>query len=346
MLPPLPSSPAELVSWLEAALPLLEGLSTLICGDLLLDEYLYGAADRISPEAPVPVVRLTASEMRLGGAGNVARNVAALGGVPHLVGVVGPDATGTDIATLWAAEFGTSAATILTDPERVTPRKTRVLAGTQQLLRLDLEPAQIPETTGWTAMATALESQAAHCQVSLFSDYQKGTLGPRGIPALVAAVTQSGTPVLVNPKPPSAAAFRGATLLSVNRSEALGLLPVDQRPADPLVAGPQLREYLGIDALLITQGAAGMTLFTHEGSWQMPAVASEVFDVAGAGDTVLAALGLATGAGWPLPAGMLLATYAAGVVVRKVGVATPQPAEILALATQRPLIPRWDPRRT
>jgi len=341
-MPTLPPSLDALPDWLAAAVAALRDIPALVCGDLLLDEYLYGDAERISPEAPVPVVRLTKSEIRLGGAGNVARNVASLGGAPLLAGAVGADATGDEIRALWAAE-GHDTSAIIDDASRVTPRKTRILAGTQQLLRLDLEPASVQESAAWPELTDAITALLPACKVALFSDYQKGTLGPTGTPRLIAAARTAGHPILVNPKPVSAGWFLGSTLLSVNRSEALGLLSLEARLSDPIAAGPALREQLGVEQLLITRGAAGMALFQEGGSWHMPAVASEVFDVAGAGDTVLAALGLAYGAGLAAEVAMCLATYAAGVVVRKVGVATALPEEIIALAIQRPLVPVWIP---
>ncbi|MEO7994321.1 MAG: bifunctional ADP-heptose synthase [bacterium] len=326
---------------MAAALHAIAGVRVVVCGDLLLDEYIWGEAERISPEAPVPVVRVTRQEVRLGGAANVARNVAALGGVPCLLGVVGNDETGTAIMSLWA-DHGQGETSILTDTERITPRKTRYLAGNQQMLRVDREASPAVTTTREAGMAAWLEAiqQKTPCASVCFSDYQKGTLSASGMEAY-RAVLQGQWPILANPKPASAGWFGGASLITLNRSEAQGLLPVAERGRALDEVGGELRSQLGVERLLITQGGNGMTLFEAAGHLHVPAVETAVFDVTGAGDTVLAALTLAAGAGLPWEDACLLASYAAAVVVRKVGVAAAEPSEVMALAEREPLTPVW-----
>lgn len=329
---------------LEATCARLPGTVAMVCGDLLLDEYIWGNAERISPEAPVPVVRIGREEIRLGGAANVALNIAALGGHPLLVGVTGDDRTGDDIRSLWTS-LGHDPKGLIVEAGRTSPRKSRILAGSQQMLRIDREEA-VPAPLGVEdALVWAIEAAMANAATGLFSDYQKGTFPPSSrleSPArrLPDSARAGDRPLLANPKPASAHYFSGVRLMSLNRSEALALLHVTDRHTDLDAAGPRLRESLGVPELLITRGGQGMTLF-HElgGQLHIPAVATEVFDVTGAGDTVLASLGLALGAGAPLLGAALLATYAAGVVVRKVGVATASCGEILDLVRAHPIEP-------
>ncbi|HYE76624.1 MAG TPA: PfkB family carbohydrate kinase [bacterium] len=346
-------SHAFLQTLLEETCDRLPGTATMVCGDLLLDEYIWGDAERISPEAPVPVVRIAREEIRLGGAANVGLNIAALGGRPLLVGVTGEDRTGQQLRDLWG-NLGHDPKGILAEPGRVTPRKSRILAGSQQMLRVDREDAEPAALEIEGALAKAIATAMGEAEAGLFSDYQKGTFPPSSRrpvrdPRLpqAALAAAPGRPLLANPKPASAHYFDGVRLLSLNRSEALGLLHASDRHTDLDEAGPRLREALQVPELLITRGAQGMTLF-HElgGQLHIPAVASEVFDVTGAGDTVLAALGLALGSGAPILAAALLATYAAGVVVRKVGVATAACGEIMDLVRARPIEPRLVPSHT
>jgi D-glycero-beta-D-manno-heptose-7-phosphate kinase len=307
----------------------MEGLPILVLGDVMLDRYLWGDTSRISPEAPVPVIDAKDETLRLGGAANVARNVRALGGRPWLVGVVGDDPYGQDLRREIAAN-GITADRIFTDPTRRTTTKTRVVARHQQVVRIDRE--EIREIQGPVldrvrdAALTALRGAAA----VVISDYGKGVIVAGLLEELLDAARERGIPVCVDPKETHFFSYKGATVLTPNLSEAG--VAFGRRLNNPALfreAGHALRSRLDAKSILITQGEDGMTLFESDGTeTHFPAVATEVFDVTGAGDTVVSSFTLAVAAGGSLRQAALLANHAAGIVVREVGTACATPEEI------------------
>ncbi|OOC10262.1 bifunctional D-glycero-beta-D-manno-heptose-7-phosphate kinase/D-glycero-beta-D-manno-heptose 1-phosphate adenylyltransferase HldE [Thioalkalivibrio halophilus] len=306
-------------------LPPLDQARVLVAGDLMLDRYWHGATDRISPEAPVPVVHVRDIEQRPGGAGNVALNLAALGGRPDLVGVTGDDTAASDLSAL-LEEAGvrchfrrrSGAATIT---------KLRVISRHQQLIRLDFEDG-FPGATAGDLLAD-FEPLLSDCQVVVLSDYAKGAL--RDPQPLIRAARAAGRPVLVDPKGTDFSAYRGASLVTPNLAELEAVAgPCPDTAALERAATGLLREH-GIEALLVTRGAEGMTLFRPDRPpVHQPARAREVFDVTGAGDTVIATLAAAVAAGETLEDAMHLANLAAGIVVGKLGTATVSPDELRA----------------
>lgn len=285
----------------------------LVAGDVMLDRYWFGEVERISPEAPVPVVKVARCEDRLGGAANVARNIAALGGQATLVGIVGDDEPGRNIAAL-AREAGVKAE-LAVDASQPTTLKMRVLGRQQQLLRVDFEES--PGETALDALDVLSERLLASHDVLVLSDYAKGAL--KRVQALIERARAVGVPVLVDPKGDDYGRYRGATLVTPNRAEmqqAVGRWRDEAQLAD---RAQRLRMDLGLEALLVTRSEQGMTLFTDAGRDHVDAQAHEVFDVSGAGDTVLATLAVTRAAGLDWHQAMRWANRAGGVVVGKLG---------------------------
>ncbi|AUL47693.1 hypothetical protein BBB39_12830 [Bordetella trematum] len=294
----------------------------LVVGDVMLDRYWFGEVERISPEAPVPVVRVARREDRLGGAANVARNIAALGAQAVLIGVVGADEAGQRIATL-AAEEGVRTE-LPADPGCPTTLKMRVLGRQQQLLRVDFE--EHPSAAVVDAVHEALLRELPHCDVLVLSDYAKGTLAR--VAELIALARARKIPVLVDPKGADYSRYRGATLVTPNRLE-MQLAVGHWSDEDDLTRRAQaLREALDLEALLVTRSEQGMTLFLEQGRDHVDAQAHEVFDVSGAGDTVLAALAVMRAAGLSWAEAMYWANRAGGIVVGKLGTSVVTGAEL------------------
>ncbi|OZI74267.1 D-glycero-beta-D-manno-heptose-7-phosphate kinase [Bordetella genomosp. 12] len=294
----------------------------LVVGDVMLDRYWFGEVERISPEAPVPVVRVARREDRLGGAANVARNIAALGAHATLIGVVGADEAGDRIAAL-AAEAGVRT-DLVADAGGHTTLKMRVLGRQQQLLRVDFEEAPAAGTLDGVDHALARELSA--CDVLVLSDYAKGAL--TRVQAMIAQARARNIPVLVDPKGDDYSLYRGATLVTPNRSEmqqAVGRWSNESQLTDRAQA---LRAELDLEALLVTRSEQGMTLFTQDGREHVDAQAHEVFDVSGAGDTVLATLAVMRAAGLPWVDAMRWANRAGGIVVGKLGTSIVTGAEL------------------
>ena len=288
----------------------------LIVGDVMLDRYWHGATARISPEAPVPVVRVESSEERPGGAANVAFNTAALGSRTRLIGVTGDDAPAGVLETQLAAAGVDCRFQRL--PNTPTVTKLRVISRHQQLLRLDFEEGF--QAVDADRLLDEFYQGLADCDVVVFSDYGKGTLV--NLAGMIVAARRAGKPVLVDPKAPDLTRYRGASLITPNLAEfelAAGPCPDEQAL---LARGRALLDNCGIDAVLVTRGEHGMTLLRGEGPpLHLPAEAREVFDVTGAGDTVIAVLAAALAAGEDLPESTALANLAAGIVVGKLGTA-------------------------
>ena len=294
----------------------------LVVGDVMLDRYWFGDVERISPEAPVPVVKIARSEERPGGAANVARNAAALGAQATLLSVVGDDEPGRALARLLEGEH--VQASFLRDAAAPTTVKLRVIGRQQQLLRIDFETAPSHEVLA--AKLADFERLVAEADLVILSDYGKGGLAH--IATMIARARAAGRPVLVDPKGDDYARYRGATLLTPNRSEFRQVAGRWRDEADLTARAEALRRDLALDALLVTRSEEGMSLYTAGGALTIPAQAREVYDVSGAGDTVIATLGVLLAAGAPLPDAVVIANEAAGVVVGKLGTAVVQPHEL------------------
>jgi D-beta-D-heptose 7-phosphate kinase / D-beta-D-heptose 1-phosphate adenosyltransferase len=295
----------------------------LIVGDVMLDSYWHGATSRISPEAPVPVVRVEQEEARLGGAGNVALNAAMLGAQTQLLGLAGQDATADQVEML-LRERGV-ACQLQRVPGSKTITKLRIVSRHQQLIRLDFED-HFPH---WDAAALQAEFEArlAECDAVILSDYAKGVL--RQSADLVAAARRAGKPVIVDPKGTDFERYRGATLITPNLSEFEAVVGPCATEAEIEQRGVALREQFDLEAVLVTRSEKGMTLLARgHAPLHLPARAQEVFDVTGAGDTVVATLAAAIAAGVSMPEAVALANMAAGIVVAKLGTATVSPAEL------------------
>ena len=285
----------------------------LVVGDVMLDRYWFGEVERISPEAPVPVVHVAKREDRLGGAANVARNVTALGAQVTLVGLVGQDEAAIRVKTL-LTEAGIQAH-LVTDPQHPTTLKMRVLSRQQQLLRIDFEEKPTPALLD--ALADRVAPLLAQHDLVVFSDYAKGALAQ--VEKLITMAREKGLPILVDPKGSHYQRYRGASIVTPNRSEMQQAVGHWQSESELSDRAQALRAQLELEALLVTRSEQGMTLFTAAGSDHVEALAHEVFDVSGAGDTVLATLAVMRAAGVSWAESMRWANRAGGIVVGKLG---------------------------
>ncbi|WP_436020741.1 D-glycero-beta-D-manno-heptose-7-phosphate kinase [Trinickia sp. LjRoot230] len=321
------SAPASLMP-VPAAVPReqLANARVLVVGDVMLDRYWFGDVNRISPEAPVPVVHVQRQEDRLGGAANVARNAAALGAQAGLLCVVGRDEPGERIVEL-LNDSGVLPH-LERDPELSTTIKLRVLSRQQQLLRMDFE--NMPAHEALLAGLARFDALLASHDVVLLSDYAKG--GLTHVTQMIAKARAAGKPVLVDPKGDDWERYRGATLITPNRAELREVVGQWKSESDLLARVSALRATLDIEALLLTRSEEGMTLFAQDGVRTAPAVAREVYDVSGAGDTVIATLAVMLGARVSLVDAVALANRAAGIVVGKLGTATVDYDELFAPA--------------
>ena len=314
---------------LESLLEAFQGRHLLVIGDLILDRFIWGEVDRISPEAPVPVVSISHETVHLGGAANVAANLVGLGAVPHLVGLVGRDLEGRTLLEELQRE-GIDPAGVITSEGRSTTVKTRIIARQQQVCRADREDRHpLPESE-----RSAIQQQAAReldrIRAVILSDYGKGMLSTPLTGSLIARCRQEDRFLAIDPKPGDFADYHSAALITPNKKEAeqaSGIAITDE--ASLHSAGAALLERTGAGSLLITRGEEGMTLFEAGGPSHIPTVAREVFDVTGAGDTVIATLTLAVACGASLREAAFLANHAAGIVVGKLGTAAVSPSEIL-----------------
>lgn len=296
----------------------------LVAGDVMLDRYWFGDVERISPEAPVPVALVRRTEERAGGAANVARNIAAIGGRATLLSVVGADEPGAALERL-VVEHGV-AASLFRDASITTTVKVRVVARQQQLIRLDFEYSPSHEVLAATLDAY-LAALAEH-DVVILSDYGKG--GLTHVTTMIEAARAAGKPVLIDPKGDDYRRYRGATLLTPNRSELRQVTGKWRDDADLEARAQALRADLALDALLVTRSEEGMSLYEAGGAHHVPTVAREVYDVSGAGDTVIATLAAMLGAGLPLAQAMEWSNRAAGIVVGKLGTAVATAEELFA----------------
>jgi rfaE bifunctional protein kinase chain/domain len=295
----------------------------LVVGDVMLDRYWFGEVSRISPEAPVPVVKVERSEERLGGAANVARNAAALGAVTALLSVVGDDDAGRTVGRL--LEEGQIDAALHVDRDIDTTVKLRVIGRQQQLLRIDFETAPSHEVL--QAKLADFESRIVQSDVVILSDYGKG--GLTHIADMIRIARAHDKPVLVDPKGDEWGKYAGATVITPNRSELRAVVGRWSSEEELAAKAQKLRGELRLEALLVTRSEEGMTLFADEIHHQ-PALAREVFDVSGAGDTVIATLAVMIAAGADWAESIRVANIAAGIVVGKLGTAVVTRRELAA----------------
>lgn len=298
------------------------GQRMLVLGDIILDRYWWGDATRLSPEAPVPVVRLERSSLRPGGAGNTAANLAAMGAAVTLFGVAGEDTEALELRAV-LEESRVNASGLFTQAGRRTTTKTRIIAGHQQVVRVDAE--HTAPISGEMALGAAalVARELEQAQAVVISDYAKGFLAPALLEAVIGSAVDAGKSVFVDPKGADYKRYRGATLLKPNRAELalLTTMPVTNHP-EAIAAGCRLSHLLAGTRVLVTEGAEGMTLFS--GGHRVEHVASkprQVFDVTGAGDTVLASLSMAVTAGASWAEAMQISTVAAAIAIEQMGAA-------------------------
>jgi rfaE bifunctional protein kinase chain/domain len=324
---------------LEAVVARLGGRPVGVVGDVMLDHFVIGRVDRISPEAPVPVVRFEREEYRLGGAANVAHNLHALGAQVHLIGLVGHDAAGEELRRE-LGQRGLDTHGLIVDSARPTTRKMRIVTSrNQQVARIDHEADLAPSPEMSSALTNAVHAMAQTQDALILSDYRKGVVTAGVIAAAVAAADPRRIPVLVDPKVPEADRYRGVSVLTPNHHEAelMTQTRIDSHD-DAQRAARWLHDRTG-SSVVITRGEHGMWVLDAGGSrldeGALPAVAREVADVTGAGDTVIAALALALAAGASVMEAARLANIAAGLVVARFGPATVHPDELArAVAVQ------------
>jgi D-beta-D-heptose 7-phosphate kinase/D-beta-D-heptose 1-phosphate adenosyltransferase len=306
-------------------------LRLLVVGDVMLDEYLWGDVERVSPEAPVPVVHVKRQSLTLGGAGNVVRNVVAMGAECAVCAVVGEDRAGDRVIEL-LEDLGVDPSGVIRVADRPTTRKTRVEARSQQMLRFDRETDEPISSSDSRRLLRAVDAALPGTRGVILEDYGKGVLPARVLRAAMRRFAEAGVPVAVDPKT-AVAPYRGADLFKPNLREVASLTGMRIRSEQELYrAVARLRRRLGGTDIVVTRGSEGMTIFEADASpVDVPIARSEVFDVQGAGDTSIAALSLVRAAGGTLLEAAVVANAAAGVVVSKVGTATATPEEIAAL---------------
>jgi D-beta-D-heptose 7-phosphate kinase/D-beta-D-heptose 1-phosphate adenosyltransferase len=306
-------------------------LKIVVVGDLMLDVGIFGEVERVSPEAPVPVVRVTHETATLGGAANVARNLAALGAAALPCGVVGRDEGGRRLLAL-AREGGLPTEGVVESSSRPTTVKTRVLSRRQQMLRIDRETDRGLDAEEERALIGRVRDLWGEARALIISDYDKGAVTPGLLDHILPAARERGLPVAVDPKIRNFPRYRPITAITPNRHEAARALKVPvQSEAEVEAAGRAIQERLGHPTVLLTLGEGGVAVFEPSGGLtRIPACAREVFDVSGAGDTVVAALALGLAAGASPVEAAALANAAAGVVVGKLGTAVASGDEVLA----------------
>ncbi len=313
------------------------GRKILVLGDIMLDEYVWGKVSRISPEAPIPVVHVQKESVMPGGAANVANNICALGGRVVLAGVIGNDGMADRMISLLKKE-GVNTNLLLRDSSRPTITKTRVIAHSQQVVRIDREDSMELSAKLAADLLQRLASWIKRVEAVIISDYNKGLLTAPLVQGVIALARRYGKIILVDPKPGNIHKFKGVTLISPNQSEAeqaAGISVVNR--ASLHKAGRNILQDLGCEAVLITRGEEGMSLFEQDGPIShIPTVAQEVYDVSGAGDTVVSTLALALAAGGNFREAAVAANCAAGITVGEVGVATTTQAELKRRIGQAP----------
>ena len=308
----------------------------LVVGDVMLDEFVWGRVSRISPEAPVPVVWVQSESVMPGGAANVANNIRALGGQVQMVGAVGSDRWGTVLLEELAARK--IATTGILQDARPTTVKTRVIAHHQQVVRVDREEQGPLSASLMSRLVATIRKHLPSADAVIIEDYGKGVITRELLEAVIPMARSHRTLITVDPKEEHLDLYRQVTAITPNRAEAGGMVDRElETEADVLTAGEELLRTLRCDAVLMTLGEEGMCLFEQAGRrTRIPTVAQEVFDVAGAGDTVIGTFTLALAGGASMPEAAVLANHAAGIVVGKLGVAVATPEELLARLDRKP----------
>ena len=331
---------------LDNCLASFKGARVGIVGDVMLDCYIYGSVDRISAEAPVPIVNVTNEHLALGGAANVANNVISLGGEASFISVTGDDATAQQIERL--LETNSIRHSLIRDTSRPSSLKTRIIGQNQQIVRFDKEQTTPLSSEMRTTLLKNFEELLDSCDCIIFSDYAKGIFGIElmdSIRSLIAS-KRKNTRLLVDPKPINMGLFSTAFLLTPNAKEAgqaVGL-ETPRSKEDIIQTGKAMLQAYPCENLLITLGSQGMALFCRTGGvWHIPTMAQNVYDVTGAGDTVVATIGIGLASGCSLLASCVLANYAAGLVIGKLGTASVAPEEMHAALHHSPLpvISNW-----
>ena len=324
-------APSFTRSALAARVGEFRGKRVLVIGDVILDRYLWGRATRVSPEAPVLVVDVDREEFRLGGAANVAHNVASLGAKPVLFGVCGTDLGSGALVRLLSERGVDPEAGMITDASRRTTVKTRIIAHHQQVLRADEETRDACADSTRARLLDRIVSGLDGADAVIVSDYGKGVLSQPLLDSLLPELTRRGIPTAVDPKEEQFFRYKGVTVITPNLSEASQAWGRRIRSEVELAeAGFGLREKLGSRSVLITRGEDGMSLFDEEGHTHIPTKAREVYDVTGAGDTVVATMGVALAARAPLAEACVLANHAAGLVVAHLGTAAATADDLIA----------------
>lgn len=302
----------------------LKNQKIMVVGDLGIDEYVAGAVQRISPEAPVPVVEVQRENCCVGLSGNVAQNISSLGGQPILISVIGNDKAGEDLQQLLSQE-GVAVGSLVVDSSRPTTRKLRVMSGQHHIVRVDFEERRFLSSEIEEAVLQKIEEQIESVDAVVLQDYAKGVISESLAQKLMAVAHSKGVPVLVDPtRTAPLKIYRGATVFKPNYDEAIALsgLPADDlHQSEDFVQelATVMKEVTAAKHVIITQGKEGMSIFSGEKRLQVPTMAKQVYDVTGAGDTVIATLALAFSAGLSVEESCRLANAAAGVVVGKVG---------------------------
>ncbi|WP_052812753.1 bifunctional heptose 7-phosphate kinase/heptose 1-phosphate adenyltransferase [Desulfonatronum thioautotrophicum] len=316
----------------------LSGTNVVILGDVMLDEYIFGTVERISPEAPVPIVRIESEEYRLGGAGNVAKNITALGGTAKLFGTLGRDVAAVRMREMFQVHCIEDHC--FQESERLTTCKTRIIAQQQQIVRIDREPECRPSSAALEYLLREVAVAMETSNVLIVSDYGKGIVSTPVMDRLraICDALPHSPRIIVDPKPKNFSAYSGVALLTPNTKEAgievTGCRVVAEKRSDlvhgdVLKAGQRLLRELHCKELLITLGALGMMLFqSATQAVHIPTAARKVYDVTGAGDTVIAVMGLAMASGLDTLRGCLLANYAAGIVVGQIGATAVTPEQL------------------
>jgi D-glycero-beta-D-manno-heptose-7-phosphate kinase len=311
-------------AWVIDHLPDLKNKKVLVVGDVGLDVYLMGEVKRLSPEAPVPILDVQKEDTRLGLAANVAQNIQTLGGQCHLISVVGKDQAADDLKALLKKQ-GVVSADLIADSERPTTRKMRLLTGQHHLARVDFEKQHLLSEKIKAETIQKISQAILNVDIVILQDYSKGMIDAELAQQLIQKCNALGKKVLVDPyRSTLLSTYKGAYLMTPNKDESLALarqiqINITDSPEAVDVIGKTLMNAIGSQQMVVTLGAQGMKLFEKGQTQQLPTFAQNVFDVTGAGDTVIAAMALALAAGWDLEKAGYLANFAAGVVVGKVG---------------------------
>jgi D-beta-D-heptose 7-phosphate kinase/D-beta-D-heptose 1-phosphate adenosyltransferase len=312
----------------EALIDSFKDARVLVIGDLIMDHFIWGKVRRISPEAPVPVVEVTSESLMLGGSANVVNNIITLGGTALVTGVVGRDFDGEKL-TGALTDMGVSTGGIVVDETRPTTIKTRVIAHSQQVVRFDRENRDRIDGAAYDCVLSYIRESVKDADIVVISDYAKGLISRDLMADTIEVAKDAGRMIAVDPKVEHFGYYKGATVVTPNNVEASIASGMEIEDDVTLhKAGERLIDMVGCDALLITRGEHGMSLFEPGSEAHIPTVAREVYDVSGAGDTVIGVLSLALAVGADFKEAAMLANFAAGVVVGKIGTATLTPAEL------------------